>query len=114
MKVLCDKAEIPCVLVSGMAKNSLDGTGEAHMWNYVQLDGKWYGVDVTWNDPTGGTGAVSGYENEDWLLLGSNTVVSEMSFETSHPVENVVSTGGVAFTNGPANKWLGRRWKDDL
>ncbi|MBO5159491.1 MAG: leucine-rich repeat protein [Lachnospiraceae bacterium] len=101
MKVLCDKEEIPCVLVSGMAKNSVDGTGEAHMWNNIQLDGKWYGVDATWNDPAGGTGAVSGYENEDWLLIGSDTVVSEMSFATSHPVENVVSTNGVAFTNGP-------------
>ena len=20
------------------------------MWNYVQMDDSWYGVDVTWND----------------------------------------------------------------
>ena len=54
-KVLCDKLGIPCVLVDGAN----------HMWNYVQMeDGKWYGVDVTWNDPTGGnSGAVSGGEN---------------------------------------------------
>lgn len=43
-KVLCDRLEIPCVLVSGDA-------GGAHMWNYVQMeDGKWYLVDVTWDD----------------------------------------------------------------
>lgn len=43
-KIICDKLEIPCVLVSGDA-------GGAHMWNYVQMDdGKWYLVDATWDD----------------------------------------------------------------
>lgn len=43
-KILCDRLEIPCVLVSGDA-------GGAHMWNYVQMDdGKWYLVDATWDD----------------------------------------------------------------
>ena len=43
-KVICDRLEIPCVLVSG------DASG-AHMWNYVQMDdGKWYLVDATWDD----------------------------------------------------------------
>ena len=43
-KTLCDKAGIPNVLVSGY------GDSEPHMWNYVQLDGEWYAVDVTWDD----------------------------------------------------------------
>ena len=32
-----------------------DGTGrdENHMWNMVQLDGKWYNMDITWDDPGG-------------------------------------------------------------
>lgn len=43
-KMLCDEAGIPCALISG------DGGGP-HMWNAVQMDdGKWYGVDVTWDD----------------------------------------------------------------
>ncbi|MBQ8029114.1 MAG: fibronectin type III domain-containing protein, partial [Clostridia bacterium] len=43
-KIICDRLNIPCVLVSGYA-------GENHMWNYVQLEnGKWYLVDVTWDD----------------------------------------------------------------
>ncbi|MBQ7231690.1 MAG: hypothetical protein IJX07_00445, partial [Bacillales bacterium] len=49
-KVLCDKLNIPCVLVSGDGVSG--GTREPHMWNYVQLDGAWYAVDVTWDDPT--------------------------------------------------------------
>ena len=44
-KMLCDALSIPCALISG------SGNGEAHMWNAVQMeDGKWYGVDVTWDD----------------------------------------------------------------
>lgn len=43
--MLCDEAGIPCALISGK------GNGGAHMWNAVQMDdGKWYAVDVTWDD----------------------------------------------------------------
>lgn len=48
-KAICDKLEIPCVEVSGTGI-STNGT-ESHMWNLVQMpNGKWYGVDVTWDD----------------------------------------------------------------
>ncbi len=102
-KFLCDNASIPCVLVDGLATS--DGSsGEAHMWNYVQVDGNWYAVDVTWNDPVlkGVSGADSGYECEDWFLLGADTeVATDLTFIVSHPESNTASNGGVAFTNGP-------------
>lgn len=91
MKVLCDRANIPCVLVDGNA-------GGAHMWNYIKMDNNcWYLVDSTWNDPTGGSsGAVSGYEREDYLLIGSaNSLIS------SRTVANQASTSGVKFLNQP-------------
>ena len=103
-KVLCDELEIPCVLVDGFARSSADDDGEAHMWNYVQMeDGNWYAVDVTWNDPVvnGITTTVSGAENEDYLLVGSETVINGLRFIDSHPVSNTVSSTGTAFTNGP-------------
>ncbi|MBQ7000685.1 MAG: leucine-rich repeat protein, partial [Oscillospiraceae bacterium] len=98
-KVLCDASNIQCVLVNGDANN--DGSIEPHMWNYVNLLGSWYGVDVTWNDPGSGSNAISGYECEDYLLLGGSTKVDGMAFSQSHPVSNMVTDGGVAFTNGP-------------
>ena len=93
-KVFCDKLEIPCVLVDGYA-------GGPHMWNNVEVDDAWYAIDVTWNDPLGGTeGAVSGYENEDWLLVGANTVINGEPFAESHVVENHPNDF-TQLTNGP-------------
>lgn len=104
-KVLCDRLGIGCTLVDGDAKATVDGTPEAHMWNYVLVEDDWYAVDVTWNDPVTsleGDPVLSGYECEDWLLLGSDSVVAEgLTFLQSHPVENLPVSNGLAFTNGP-------------
>lgn len=99
-KVLCDEAGISCVLTDGTAYSST-GSGP-HMWNYVKVGGSWYAVDVTWNDPAGGaSGAVSGNENDDYLLVGSETVIDSEAFGESHIVSNTVSLSGTSFTNGP-------------
>lgn len=36
-----------------------EGNGVAHGWNLVNLDGEWYHVDVTWDDPVNGDGTIS-------------------------------------------------------
>lgn len=38
---------------AGFETNIVEGYagGEAHAWNMVKLDGKWYQIDTTWNDP---------------------------------------------------------------
>ena len=38
---------IPCQIV--ICENTGDGFG--HAWNLLQLDGQWYHVDLTWDDP---------------------------------------------------------------
>ena len=86
-KVLCDQLGIPCVLEVGYARATPSGAAGLHMWNVVKMsDGKWYGADITWDDPvvTGKTGAVSGMENENYLLVGSSTVIRDMRFDASH------------------------------
>lgn len=101
-KVVCDKLGISCVLTQGLAKEDPEDEGTGHMWNYVQVDGKWYGEDATWNDPIGSEGTdTSG--NENYFLVGANTVINEMAFIDSHVVVNRRSTSSnaVHFTNGP-------------
>ncbi|MFB9274071.1 transglutaminase domain-containing protein [Cohnella cellulosilytica] len=38
---------------AGVAVQIVEGTsrGRAHTWNLVRIDGKWYHLDTTWNDP---------------------------------------------------------------
>ncbi|MGN0666077.1 MAG: transglutaminase domain-containing protein [Huintestinicola sp.] len=44
--LLCEKADIPCFVITGT-----NPEGERHAWNLVLLDGIWYHVDCTWDDP---------------------------------------------------------------
>ena len=106
-KVLCDVYDIPCVLVEGYVKNTrTDPEAEFHMWNYVKMeDGKWYAVDVTWNDP-GVIGApskvLSGYETDRWLLLGEQSLLeSNFTLIEAHPAQNPIRSAGVMLVNGP-------------
>jgi transglutaminase-like putative cysteine protease len=39
------------------ASEALEGVG--HAWNAVKLDGQWYLIDATWNDPTKGTNSTT-------------------------------------------------------
>ena len=63
MKLQCDKYGIPCVLVTGVTD-----TGEAHMWDYIQIDGSWYAVDATWDDQS--------TIMYDFFLVGADTYSS--------------------------------------
>ena len=54
-EILLDAAGIPCETITGFA-------GGYHAWNLVQVDGQWYHVDATWDDPTTRGGDYIRYE----------------------------------------------------
>jgi hypothetical protein len=54
MLMLCEAAGIPCRLVLGEADGGTSGWTR-HAWNLVQIDGSWYHMDVTFDDPVGVT-----------------------------------------------------------
>ena len=58
-QVLMDLAGIPCETVFG------GSTAGDHAWNIVQLDGEWYHVDTTWDDPAPDR---AGYVRYDYFL----------------------------------------------
>ena len=70
-KYLMDSMEIPCTLVIGKGTNS-EGKSENHAWNYVQVQGEWYAIDVTWDDPVSTTGWVSQGSKYRYFLKGSD------------------------------------------
>ena len=49
-KLLLDMAGIENSVVSGIS-NNFDGEEGAHMWNAVNIDGEFYYLDCTWDDP---------------------------------------------------------------
>lgn len=87
---IMDGLEIPCILVSGTASNS-EGKTEAHLWNYVQIEGNWYAVDVTWNDPIiQGGGSLTNQMKHAYLCKGQ-------SFLKNHVPNGRVSQTGMTF-----------------
>jgi len=48
-QLFMDLLGVECITVKGTS----DEGAAAHFWNMVRLDGEWYCVDVTWDDPIG-------------------------------------------------------------
>lgn len=90
-KILCDRFDIPCTLVSGMAYTGSGSSGEAHMWNLVKMpDEKWYGVDATWDDSGN-----AGYDT--YFAAGANTQGFNSTFAKEHVMQTVIVSGAMSF-----------------
>ncbi|MBE5810130.1 MAG: hypothetical protein E7318_04250 [Clostridiales bacterium] len=50
--------------------------GTDHVWNMIQLDGEWYHVDCTWDDPNEG-----GYENQQFFGLSNLAIETQDNHE---------------------------------
>ncbi len=68
-QLLMNRVGIPCVLVSSDSLN--------HAWNAVELDGQWYHVDVTWDDPVPN---LEGGCNHDYFLLSYDSIATGNHF----------------------------------
>ena len=85
-KILCDRYNIPCVIVYG------NTTGVGHMWNEVQMeDGKWYGIDLTWEENTEEF-------TYNYFLAGSNTKGDSSTFSNEHIPDGVFSKNSKEFS----------------
>lgn len=79
-------------IVIGTGTNS-KGQTESHAWNYVELNGNWYAVDVTWDDPviTGG-GILTFKSKYEYFLKGSKKM------NENHVSSGKFTTAGQEFT----------------
>lgn len=95
--MLCRAAGISIYRVTGNA-------GGLHAWNAIKLDGEWYYVDPTWDDPSGGTSAVSGNENHNYFCL------NETLMSLDHTNDKAAFTGSC--TSLDANYYIHTgKWK---
>lgn len=85
---------IPCTLVMGKTDNV------SHAWNAVKLDGNWYYIDVTWDDPVvNGTSNYPGGDNisYEYLLCTYNHI------SMTHTEDNYIGT--TPLPNGISNDY---------
>lgn len=68
---LMQQLGIPCYFCAGYA-------GEPHAWNLLQLDGEYYNVDVTWDDPLGNE---SGQRFYDYFNLTDEQIAADHTRE---------------------------------
>lgn len=74
--------DIPCLIVAGH-------TDEPHAWNLVQVDGEWYHVDATWDDPTI-IGSNRNVLSHNYFLITDSQIAGDHSWDRkSIPVSAV-------------------------
>ena len=107
-RLLCNAAGIPCERV----------IGSTHAWNAIQLGGKWYLVDVTWDDPTSASReendrAVSGHERYDYFCLNRELMDADHAkYQASYTREYTAMEANYDVHEGAWMKY-GTRLKDD-
>lgn len=63
--MFCERADIGCIPVVGQG---IEGDEMLpHIWNKVLIDGNWYGMDITWDDPVSQMG--DGYLRYDYFAV---------------------------------------------
>ena len=92
-QLLMDLSGIECLTVPGTAHAGTDD----HAWNLVKLDGEWYAVDVTWDDP------VASFPVSDRMAHRYFNVTSDFLRENDHQWD----ASAAPEATGTALSWAG-------
>lgn len=71
LDLLCYLSGIECLRING------ESNGGGHAWNKVKIDGQWYNVDVTWDDPVS-TRPILRY---DYFLISDSALAADHQWE---------------------------------
>ena len=74
---MLNEAGIQNKLVLGYTDGDENAT---HLWNLVFLDGKWYHLDVTWDDPTGA--AIDAPIRDKYFLVTDSFIIANHLWDT--------------------------------
>lgn len=86
---LLDAVGIENKTVSGTATDKSSGTTGSHAWTLVQLDGAWYHVDTTWDDPI-----PDGRERHTYFCLTDSEIAVDHQWNTA----NYPAAGGTVYS----------------
>lgn len=78
-------AGIPNKIVEGTAKPA-GGARQSHAWNLVQLNGLWYHLDTTWDDPVPG---IEGEVSTAYYMRTDSQMRRDHSWTKSYPAASV-------------------------
>lgn len=93
--LLLDRAGIENYVICGKATN--DNSSVLHMWNIVKINGDFYHLDATWNDPTDNESENHRYFNvTDEMISQTHSDFSE-DFECTATAENYYIKMGTSF-----------------
>lgn len=83
-----------------------------HIWNLIELDGRWYHVDVTWDDPVHSSGSdIPGRAGHDNFLCSDQAIAATGHYNwTSYTCNSTRYDGGYLDTIQTAMAWLNGSW----
>ena len=63
------------IILNDMGLENYKISSEDHIWNAVKIDGVWYNLDLTWDDPVtdDGTNVIE----HNFFLVDTNTLLNE-------------------------------------
>lgn len=99
LKTILDRMGIPAVLVRGVYMDSKKVPQE-HMWLYVQMEGEWHAIDVTFDN--GAEDAGSGDQYEYFMVNGEKM--------DNHIPTGIISTSNKEFTYPPLKDDTSDSW----
>ncbi len=93
---IMDKLGIDCGFVTSESMN--------HAWNIVELDGKWYHIDLTWDDPTYNGADAFAQVTHEYALLSDEKIKTIISPHYGYDLGEL-SASSKLYDNAP---WRGR------
>lgn len=107
MQLLLKRVGVQSIYVTGF------GNGESHSWNLVKINGKYYHVDATWDDPVPNK---TGVVNYNYFLLSNNQIRNDHSWNNNnyptatsekytyfHSMENMIEKSGTYYYSNAQN-----------
>lgn len=97
----------------GIPTSVVTSDDACHAWNIVKIRGKWYHVDVTWDDPIKGGSATDepGAVNHDYVLLSTSTLLKKSSRDASRKDFVISKEPGVTYGSMTSKTFENGFWK---